>query len=294
MRKIPLSRIGEYLKTALTIVLEQGGSCPSNVVFQELEKRLTFSDYEKEVYKKSGYIRWESITHFYSIDLAKAGWLKKHKGSWFITEDGKKALEYDVDTFINKANEKYHEWADSRELIRDKEVEPETDHPSITTTFEQALSSSREQIKGFIKNVNPYDFQDIVAALFRGMGYYTPFIAPKGPDGGIDIVAYKDPIGADVPRIRIQVKHRIDTKVNRAEVASLNSDLQKEGYIGVIVSTGGFSSDSLTEIRKTNKHIEKIDLDDFIDLWETNYDKMTDEDKNLLPLRKIMFLAPEE
>ena len=25
--------------------------------------------------------------------------------------------------------------------------------------------------------------------------YYTPFIAPKGKDGGVDIIAYRDPLG---------------------------------------------------------------------------------------------------
>lgn len=31
--------------------------------------------------------------------------------------------------------------------------------------------------------------------LPRAMDYYTPFIAPKGKDGGIDIIAYLDPLG---------------------------------------------------------------------------------------------------
>ncbi len=35
----------------------------------------------------------------------------------------------------------------------------------------------------------------MVAALLRAMGYYTPFISPRGKDGGVDILAYQDPIG---------------------------------------------------------------------------------------------------
>ena len=126
------------------------------------------------------------------------------------------------------------------------------------------------------------------------MGYYTPFVAPPGPDGGIDIIAYKDPIGIELPRIRIQVKHRPETKVSRSEVATLMGDLQGEGYVGIIVSTGGFSSDALAEVRKSNRHIEEIDFERFIDLWEEYYGKLLDEDKALLPLRKISFLSPKE
>lgn len=292
MRKLSIKRIGEYMQTVLKIILENGGSCPVRQIKEEMEKKLTFDEYEKEVYQKSGYIRWQSMMHFYSISLVKAGWLRKYKGAWHITEEGKKKLELDPEKFIEEAEKKYWEWANSRQLIR-KEEHDEVQEP-VVTSYEQAQSAALEEIKDFIRKLNPYDFQDLVAALFRGMGYYTPFVAPKGPDRGIDIVAYKDPIGAELPRIRIQVKHRIDTKVGRAEVASLNSDLQKEGYIGMIVSSGGFSNDALNEIRKTNKHIEKIDLDDFIDLWEKHYKKLSDEDRNLLPLKEISFLAPEE
>lgn len=40
------------------------------------------------------------------------------------------------------------------------------------------------------------------------MGYYIQSVAPRGKDGGIDIVAYTDPLGAKIPRIKVQVKHK--------------------------------------------------------------------------------------
>ena len=42
----------------------------------------------------------------------------------------------------------------------------------------------------------PYQFQDLVAALLRAMGYHVAWVAPPGKDGGTDIVAYTDPLGA--------------------------------------------------------------------------------------------------
>ena len=293
MKKIPNKRIGEYLQTAMKIVVEHSDSYPSREIIEEMSKRLTFDDYERAIYEKSGYVRWQSVLHFYSIDVSKAGWLRKHKGVWYITEEGKKALELDPEKFIETANAKYKEWQLSREVVIDKD-EPESVQTSIATTYEQAQSTAREEIKSFIKSLNPYDFQDLVAALFRGMGYYTPFVAPRGPDGGIDIVAYKDPIGAELPRIRIQVKHRPDTKVSAPEVSALIGNIQSEGYAGVIVSTGGFSTDAIADIRRATKHIERIDLERLIDLWEEHYEKLTDEDKALMPLRRLSFLVPEE
>ena len=38
------------------------------------------------------------------------------------------------------------------------------------------------------------------------MGYYPSWVSPPGPDGGLDIVAYPDPLGKRPPRIKVQVK----------------------------------------------------------------------------------------
>ena len=76
-----------------------------------------------------------------------------------------------------------------------------------------------------------YEFQDFVAALLRGMGYFTPFISPKGKDGGVDVIAYKDPIGSVGARIKVQVKHRANSKVTSKEVRELSSLLNKQNEL---------------------------------------------------------------
>ena len=125
---------------------------------------------------------------------------------------------------------------------------------TITTSYEQAEASAREEIKDYIQALNPYEFQDLVAALLRGMGYYTPFVASQGPDGGIDVLAYKDPIGAEGVKIKVQVKHRKDTKVTNQEISALNG-LLRNREVGLIVSSGGFSQAALREMRTSNNHI---------------------------------------
>jgi restriction system protein len=73
------------------------------------------------------------------------------------------------------------------------------------------------------------------------MDYYTPFVAPRGKDGGVDIPAYRDPVGSVPPRLKVQVKHR-EQKVNVSEVRELMGLLAKEGDVGLIVSSGSFNS----------------------------------------------------
>jgi restriction system protein len=294
MAKIEKERLGTYLHTALQVLVDNGGQLASKDVFRQTELRLKLSEYEKERYEKTGYVRWESMTHFWSICLNKAGWLLKKKGVWYITPEGREALKLSSKEFISVANKKYSEWKKAQPASEDEISEaPEDSVTNQPFAYEQAIGSAREEIRNYINSMDPYQFQELVAALLRAMGYHTPFIAPKGPDGGVDILAYRDPFGTEIPRIKVQVKHR-EQKASVQEIRQLSGLLHKEGDAGFFVSSGGFTPDALAEIRGATRHMEKIDLDSFIDLWVDNYDKMAEEDRALLPLRRIAFLAPNE
>jgi restriction system protein len=123
------------------------------------------------------------------------------------------------------------------------------------------------------------------------MNYYTPFVAPKGKDGGIDVIAYRDPLGTITPRIKVQIKHR-EVSASVQEIRQLMSLLQKDGDVGMFVSSGGFTPDAKTTARSSHVHVELVDLDRFITLWQEFYPKLADEDKALLPLMPIYFYAP--
>jgi len=294
MAKIDKDRIGTYLKTALQVLQENGGQLPSREVIQQIEQRLDLSDYEKAQFEKTGYIRWESIVHFYSIDLTKAGWLLKKKGLWYLTPEGSEALKYSPKELIMIAGKKYQEWRKSHPLPTDELPEAEEEPVRRqSSAYDQAVGLAREEIRHFISNLDAYTFQDLVAALLRAMGYHTPFVAPKGPDGGVDILAYRDPFGTQVPRIKVQVKHR-NQKVTVQEVRQLSGLLIKDGDTGLFVSSSGFTEDAIDAIRNAPRHIEKLDLDALIDFWEEYYDKLDEDGQALLPLRRIAFLAPNE
>lgn len=299
MRTITHVRIGQYLQTAFKIIDTNGGSYPIRDIMNELGNKLLppLTDYEQERYPKTGYIRWQSILHFYSVDCTKANWLIKNKGVWTITAEGKKAINMHPEEFIKYAAGKYRQWKKANDLSKKETVLDDTEdkaiEDSVLLAYEQSAETARNEIKEYIIKKEPYEFQDLCAALLRGMGYYTPFIASKGPDGGIDIIAYKDPLGAEGPRIKVQVKHRPQEKVSREVVASL-AGIIRVGETGLIMSSGGFAKNAINEMRNANFHIESIDLDNFITLWDQYYDKLSEEDRVLLPLRRISFLAPQE
>ena len=286
---------------AMNILKEKGGQLSGREVIAEIEKRLTLSDWAKETYEKSGYTRWKSILHFFSIDLIKAQFLVKKKGVWYITEEGEEAIKLGERGLLDASLEAYRKWRDETpKSPKEKVIEVEdisTDEGQLENqqqqeaTLQQMEELANEGLKQRINSLNPYEFQDLVAALLRAMGYFTPFVAPKGKDGGVDVIAYQDPLGVKSPRIKVQVKHR-ESSASVDELRQLMGLLQRDGDVGIFVSSGGFTSDSKTTARSSQVHVELIDMDRLIVLWQEFYEKLDDEDRNLLRLKPIYFYEP--
>lgn len=103
--KIPKGRIGEIMKIVLTELKNAGGEAKLKDLFERSEPKLNLSEYEKAVHEKSGYVRWRSVVHFYSIDCVKAGYLQKTSGRWKLTPEGENAVKKPAAEFISSAME---------------------------------------------------------------------------------------------------------------------------------------------------------------------------------------------
>ncbi|HOJ02952.1 MAG TPA: Mrr restriction system protein [Bacteroidota bacterium] len=291
------------LYATFEILKEAGGQLPGKIVIDKIRDTIELTDWEKQVYEKTGYVRWESILHFYSIDAIKAGFLVKNKGVWYLTDEGEKAIELGPAKLLETASQLYRNWAADKKEAKQKkgkitEDEPTEFEENKTQTQKANLDLLEEQaiagIKEFIRSKNAYEYQDMVAALLRAMKYHTPFISPKGKDGGLDIVAYSDPLGATAPRLKVQVKHRPDAAVPVDDIRSLTGLLNKDGDIGVFVTSGTFTSEAERSARESHRHIKLLDIDNFIALWQEFYGRLTDDEKNMLPLHAIYFLGSND
>ena len=216
----------------------------------------------------------------------------------FIGKTVEEALKLGPEKLRDIAWKRYNAWYRSKEHANTEKPIPHTDEendPAKETLIELETLEERATngIREYLKNKNPYEYQDLVAALLRAMGYHTPFIAPKGKDGGIDIIAYLDPLGAQTPRIKVQVKHKPDTTIGAADVRALSGVL-KAGDIALFVTSGTYSADARNAASSSDKFLRLIDGDEFIEMWQEYYPKMTDEDKNMLPLKQISFLGNNE
>jgi restriction system protein len=204
-------RAGELIQKVFQILLKHPEGMRAKDVLKQLESSVALTPYEAGDYPNHpGIRRFEKIVRFATIGPVKAGWLVKNKGTWSLTEDGKVALSQhpDPDEFMKVAAQLYRKWKaaqpDSGEEIEENEGE------TAGTTLEEAEETAWSEIENYLKNINPYDLQSLVAALLRAMGYHVSWVSPPGPDKGIDILAHTDPLGAQNPRIKVQVKRHAE------------------------------------------------------------------------------------
>jgi restriction system protein len=283
------------MRLVFTELKTAGGRARPKDVLASVETQAALSSYEKSP-TNTGAVRWETHVRFYTTDCVKAGYLTKSGGYWLLTPQGEAALQLPQGQLIRSAQRLYRAWKKRQSQVDTEPADEqavETEQAERQTVYEKAVEDARAEIDEHIDNLGPYDFQKVVAELLVGMGYFVPFVAPPGADGGIDILAYTDPLGTQTPRIKVQVRHR-EQKVSAKDVRELEGLLRREGDIGLLVSSGGFTSDALREIRSSVKHIETMDLDRLISLWQEHYEKIREPGKMLLPLVKVFFLSPPE
>jgi len=278
------------------ILRDNGGEMRGKEVVDRIRDTNTFDDYENHRFEKTGYIRWESILHFYTIDCMKAGYLRKQKGIWYLTEEGEKAIQLGAEKLLKTATKLYREWDSKRKAEDDLKGDLGDFTEEDAVQVQKSLISQYEDeaysgIKDYIVNKNPYEFQDLVGELLKAMGYFISEIAQRGADGGIDIVAYTDPLGTRQPRIIVQVKHRPHDSVSSDEIQKLAGTLKRNSDVGIFVTSGTFSKPAKKEARESREHIELIDFERFVSLWQEFYPKMSDDQKSFLPLQPIYFLG---
>ena len=169
----------------------------------------------------------------------------------------------------------------------------DNDDRQVTQTFEQAEEQAWQEIEGHLQNMNPYDFQHLIGDLLEAMEYHVGWIAPPGKDGGIDVLAFTDPLGTRPPRIKVRVKRQ----QQKVSVDGLRSFLAVLGDddVGIFVNTGGFTKEASDEARTQEKcRVTLINAQRLLDLWIEHYDGLAESAKQRMPLRPIYFLAPEE
>lgn len=296
-------RLGELTRKLLEILGERPDGLRAKDALAQLASVVPMTEWESGTYA-NGARRFEKNVRFATVDLIKAGWMLKNKGTWTITDAGRDAVMKfsDPEAFYREACRLYDVWKRSRPaaLAKDEEApEPSPDGDGeaatreVAQTFEDSEEAAWNEVEEFLTSMNPYDLQELVADLLRAMGYHVAWVAPPGRDGGVDILAFNDPLGTRPPRVKVQVK-RQQTSVSVDGLRSFMA-LLGEDDVGVFVNAGGFTRDAQEEARTQEKRrISLLDLEKLFDLWVEHYKKLDDAARRRMPLKPIYFLAPPE
>lgn len=118
----------------------------------------------------------------------------------------------------------------------------DVDEPELSTDIEQVAA---DQITTRIsEEFAGHGLATLVTALLEADGYVCTQ-APPGPDGGIDVVAGRGPLGLDNPRLLAQVKS--GAQVGAPVVAQLHGVMSTHGADqGLLVAWGGLTKQRVT------------------------------------------------
>lgn len=270
---------------AMKILHQDGGSCRLSDLRSRLSECCIFSSWEKEVV--NGSVRWHNFLSWFSSCYVAAGFIRKQRGTWYLTDEGVACLSLSESDVFDKANAAYKESSGDAPAASG-DILPAS---AALLTLGEMKERADEGLRAAIASRSPYEFQDMVAALLHAMGYFTPFVAPKGKDGGVDVLAFHDPLGASVPRVKVQVKHTPSSSVSVEVVRQLVGLLNRDGDAGLVVTSGLFTSEAHRAARESHRSVRLIDGDEFVDLWIRYYSKMSEEDKELLRITPVYFVS---
>jgi restriction system protein len=286
-----LERKGKAQRLMAEIVAAHDSGLHASAVIAELERRMPLEPHERGSYESHpGKTKFAVQALFASLGLVKAGWIRKVSGTWSITQEGRNALQkyQSPAEFQTELRRLYQLWKNSESDNTESDDEVNLDAP-VAIALEAAQEQAAEDIQSYLGKLPPNIFEQLIEHLLRAMGYYVPYRTTGGADGGIDIVAYEDPLGAKGARIKVQAKRHLGT-IGRPVIQELLGSLA-EGETGLIVALSGFSKDAEQFARAhQTRRITLMDGSQLVELWVQHYDRIPEDGRQILRLSPVYFL----
>ena len=155
---------------------------------------------------------------------------------------------------------------------------------------EEAISADRIEedtrdfiLKRLLTSIGVYEFEEFVASLLETMGYRSE-VTQKSADGGVDVIASRDPLGLGPPVIKVQCKRTVGT-IGAPEVHKLLGTLAGAQQ-GLFVTLGNYSAQAQQEAR-AKEGVRLIGGTEVVAMVLENYEQLDERWRRLLPLRRI-------
>jgi restriction system protein len=175
---------------------------------------------------------------------------------------------------------------------------------SVTTSAAVASDATAEDSN--LEELAHDQIAQVISARFNGTGLerlvegilkaqcYTTYRAQKGGDGGSDILAGLGPLGFGSPRLCIEVKSE-DSPIGREAVDKLLGAVSKFGAEeGLFISWSGFKQNVFKEMASSFFKVRLWTRNELLAALFENYDRLDEDLKAELPLKRIWTVAIQE
>ena len=154
--------------------------------------------------------------------------------------------------------------------------------------------AARDQIsKLIVQRFQGHGLERLVEAVLKAQGYFT-YRSSEGADKGIDLLAAPGALGFGTPRICVQVKSQ-ESPVDRPTLDQLIGAMQNfHADQGLLVSWGGFKQSVDRERATQFFRVRLWDQDSLIDQIFEHYDKLDEDTRAELPLKRIWVAVPDD
>jgi restriction system protein len=152
---------------------------------------------------------------------------------------------------------------------------------------------AREQVRQHIsQRFAGHELARLVAVILEALGYTGVESSPPGRDGGVDILAGSGALGLDAPRIVVQVKTGQAGIEEYRALRGLVENFRAEQ--GLLVAWRGFKGTVQQEARQSYFATRLWDAEDLMDELFSVYERLPDDLRSELPLKRVIALVPPE
>lgn len=137
--------------------------------------------------------------------------------------------------------------------------------------------------------ISPRDFEELSADLLRVIGYQAR-VTQYSQDGGVDVIAHKDPLGIEPPLIKAQCKQKVST-IGSPEVNQLIGT-QGNGELCLFFTLGAYSRDALA-IERQRSGLRLLTGEDIVTLIVDNYDRLPERWRRAIPLTTVLVVSDD-
>ncbi len=128
------------------------------------------------------------------------------------------------------------------------------------------------------------EFEDFTADLLRAMGYEAR-VTQYSQDGGVDIIAHRDPLGVEPPLIKVQCKH-LTGRIGAPDVQQLVGTLG-HNELSLFVTLGAYSRDAQA-IERVRPTLRLVNGEELVDLVLRHYADLSQKWRLRMPLTPVL------